>query len=81
MPYFTRFNDPEQVDFGAYGVEEDGPVPSPVGNEGVVVMPPRIDISEQQLRILEAQVQPREDDDSFVISLYLETRAVVSHFV
>jgi len=77
----SLFNsDDEPEHWTTYGIDEDGPVPNP-DEDVVVVVPISLVLDDRQLQILNTRVQPLVDDDNFGISLYLEARTVVSHFI
>ena len=77
----SLFNsDDEPEHWTTYGIDEDGPVPNP-DEDAVVVVPISLVLDDRQLQILNTRVQPLVDDDNFGISLYLEARTVVSHFI
>ena len=60
-----------------YGYEEDGTAPSEDDEGGVEVPPLRIELTNDQVAELRANVNPLENSDDYGISLYLRTLQIL----
>ena len=57
-----------------YGVDDDGPTSVDYADDTVVITPPSVPISSEQLEELESVIDPTQDDGQHGITLYIAVR-------
>lgn len=66
------FQDPPVVSLAHYGVDEEGPPPASADTtEAVVVDPPQLPLSNEQMNFIRQMFHPLNDDNNFGIDNYV----------